>query len=278
LGVGQRRGLCGNQPLAFGRGTAGPACPVARGRSAVRRVLAPGQTRRLARRGLSRASGRPRARQEGRKPWLGENARKRQRKSGRPCSLLLFTLWPWLSAEGRPEASRQRTSSAGECLAVFALAKDAGGQRGVSSGFRALSALLLGETIQTKNPPQIQNTATKPRIPESWRRPVFFGARETRLWVPHQLPHVGFGAFATAAEQTLCWTRTTYETPRGLRSCYAGNHRDHHARESRQTARNRHRVSVPGTRQSGCRDTGSGNEPCKNGSGRGDTGRGRTRD
>jgi len=33
----------------------------------------------------------------------------------------------------------------------------------------------------------------------------FGKARGTRLRVPHQLPHVGFGAFVVAAEQNLCW-------------------------------------------------------------------------
>jgi len=56
----------------------------------------------------------------------------------------------------------------------------------------------------------------------------------------------------------------------GCDQCYARNRQ---GRKSRRTKGNRHGAFARGTRPSGCPDTGSGSEPCRNGSGRGGTGR-----
>jgi hypothetical protein len=57
--------------------------------------------------------------------------------------------------------------------------------------------------------------------------------------------------------------------------CYARKRQDHDAHQSRQTARYRRRLSALGTSPSGSR-TGSGNEPCRVGFGRGGIGRNET--
>jgi len=152
---------------------------------------------------------------------------------------------------------RGRTSSASSCRPFLLL--------------RVLLWRCLAGMIPTETTPPPKRTR-RARL-ESLRVgggtfPAFCLARGTRLWVPHQLPHVGFAALRRRRANPLVGRRGDQHT-RGYNQCYARNHQD---RRSRQTGRNRRRVSVRGTRPSGCRGTGSGNEPCRNGSGRGGTG------
>ncbi len=72
---------------------------------------------------------------------------------------------------------------------------------------------------------------------------------------------------------TLVDTRDDQGPGQDCYQCYARNRQDHQDRKSHQTGKNRQRESARGTRPSGFLDTGSGREPCRNGSGREGTGR-----
>ncbi len=124
--------------------------------------------------------------------------------------------------------------------------------------------------------PTFRHPRTPPEKPKYWRRR---GA--CFLWGQRDPPPGSATLLHTLASQCFLASgkpsgRQTGRPKHGRTKdqCYARSRQD---RESHQTARTRQRESARGTRQSGSPDTGSGNEPYRNGSGPRGTGASRTR-